>query len=111
MVMAVDMLCVGVPGTRKLLTSQAGDIREAAYSIRGAHIAQAAGTMQPADTVGLAELMSRGGTAVIMAVGDAAITAATVGQVTVITAWAIAIHTMAITVTHIIPTVMDTRRT
>jgi hypothetical protein len=55
--------------------------------------------MQLADIVGLVELMSDGVTAVIMAVGEAAITAAMVGQVTAITARAMAIHTTASAIT------------
>jgi hypothetical protein len=55
--MAVDMLSVAVPGTRRLLTSQAADVREAGHSTRPAHMAQVAGFMQPAGTVGLAGLM------------------------------------------------------
>jgi len=53
----VDMLSVAVPHTRRLVTSQAGHVMEAGRSTRAAHIAQAAGTTQLADTVGLAVVM------------------------------------------------------
>jgi hypothetical protein len=114
--MAVDMLSVAVPRTRRPVTSQAGHVlEEVARSTRAAHIAQAADTMQPAATMGLAGFMQRAGILVglaVIMVGEAAITA-TDGQVTAITAWATAIPITGITDTtlgDIILTATDTGR-